>query len=113
MRALAGALILAAGAAVAQEAPPSCSILGQVATSVWLNTIGAAGRADGPRLAAEAALLDDLTASYARLGCDMDALSGVFDCTLSTPAGADPRDAARACLATAGLAALEAPEPGE
>ena len=103
MRALAAALLLAAGAAGAQEAPPRCSILGQMATTVWLNTVGAAGRADGARLASEAAMLDRLTASYARLGCDMDALGAVFDCTLATPAGEDARANARACLAEAGL----------
>jgi hypothetical protein len=96
------AVALAGGGAVAESAP-RCGLLGQMAVSTWLETLGALS---GPTADADPfiARLDRLTALHARLGCDGAALEGAMDCVLEAAGDEPPRALARRCMAESGVA---------
>ena len=103
LRAAALAVTLAAGAAHA-ETPPRCTVLGQVAMLVWLDTVASLGAGESFEVTADLQRLDRATAVYARTGCDTGQLAAAMDCLLTEGDGTtSPRVTARDCLATAGL----------
>lgn len=89
----------------AGDAAPRCSLLGQTATTAFLNLAGGLGRSDAQEVGTAAALLDAVTATYDRIGCARDPLAGVFDCILQETTPGTAQETARACLIEAGLAA--------
>ena len=100
---IAAAVTLAASAAQA-EAPPRCAVLGQVAMSVWLDTVASLGAGETFEVTADLQRLDRATAVYARTGCDAGQLAAAMDCLLTEGDGStSPRVTARDCLAQAGL----------
>ncbi|WP_136634358.1 hypothetical protein [Pseudooceanicola onchidii] len=97
------ALSLTASVASAQTAG-RCSLVGQMAGSVWLEMIQALGGTDTAKVDSAIARLDGLTATYARLECDQAALNTAFDCVLTEDPDAAPRALLRRCMADAGIA---------
>ena len=102
--ALALALALAGGGASAPPAP-RCGLLGQMAVSTWLETLGALAGPDAAAADAPITRLDRLTALHARLACDGAALHAAMDCVLAAAGDEPPRALARRCMAESGVAA--------
>lgn len=102
-------LVLAVGlfcaplAAVAQDAEPRCTILGQMAVSSWLDMLGALAAPDDTVIDPILTRLDHLTGIYAASGCDEATLGTAMDCILSGAGNDDPRRLAQACMRDAGL----------
>ncbi|MEC9311619.1 MAG: hypothetical protein VYA97_07650 [Pseudomonadota bacterium] len=94
---------LTAGSAMAQEAD-RCSLVGQMAGSVWLEMIQGLGDGKSEQVDSAIARLDHLSATYARLDCDQVALNTAFDCVLKADEGEAPRAVLRQCMADAGIA---------
>lgn len=96
----------ASSGAMAQSASTAgrCSLVGQMAGSVWLEMIQSLGDGNTTQVNSAIARLDDLTATYARLSCDQDALNTAFDCVLQDDSGSAPRAVLRQCMADAGIA---------
>ncbi|WP_375173813.1 hypothetical protein [Pseudooceanicola sp.] len=97
------ALTLTASVATAQTAG-RCSLVGQMASSVWLEMIQALGDNKAPVVESAITRLDALTATYDRLDCDQDALNAVFDCVLTEDPNSAPRVLLRQCMTKAGIA---------
>lgn len=97
------ALALSASVATAQTAG-RCSLVGQMAGSVWLEMIQALGDNKPPVIESAITRLDALTATYGQIGCDQDALNSVFDCVLTEDPNSAPRVLLRQCMTTAGIA---------
>ena len=102
---ISAALAVTLGASAAHaEAPPRCAVLGQVAMSVWLDTVASLGAGETFEVTADLQRLDRATAVYARTGCDAGQLAAAMDCLLTEGDGStSPRVTARDCLAQAGL----------
>ncbi len=86
-------LALTSGGAIAQTAE-RCSLVGQMAGSVWLEMIQGLG--DGKTAQVDSAI--------ARLDCDQAALNTAFDCVLTAEDGQAPRAVLRQCMAQSGIA---------
>jgi hypothetical protein len=96
-----------ATAAPAQE-PSRCALLGQVATSSFLQFARALSTGVQTRVDASIDRLAQLTVAYNNLGCDRWVLGRAMDCVLDAPAEENTRDVALACLAAEGLATAQA-----
>ena len=96
------ALTLTAGATLA-ETPSRCSLTGQMAGSVWLEMIQALGDNDTEQVNSAITRLDALTATYARMDCDVPALNAALECVLTDESSAGPRVQLRQCMAKAGI----------
>lgn len=92
--------LTSAGAAAAEG---RCSLVGQMAGSVWLEMIQALGGDDSDKVASAISRIDSLTATYARLECDQGALNAAFDCVLTDRTDIAPRALLRQCMADAGI----------
>lgn len=80
------------------QTPERCALIGQMTSSVWLEMIQALGDEKPEAVASTITRLDDLTATYARLGCDQDALNATMDCVLTDQAADSPRALLRQCM---------------
>lgn len=96
-------LALTSGGATAQTAE-RCSLVGQMAGSVWLEMIQGLGDGKTAQVDSAIARLDALSATYARLDCDQVALNTAFDCVLTAEDGQAPRAVLRQCMAQSGIA---------
>lgn len=96
---VAAALATSAGA----SAPPRCALLGQVATSAFLDFVTALSTGEADRISQQADLLDNITQSYATLSCDIQALSNSMDCLLESQDDQPARLTAQRCLQAEGL----------
>lgn len=105
MKSVLGAAVLMSLTASAglADTPSRCSLLGQMAGSVWLEMIQALGDGKTEQVNSAITRLDALTASYERVGCDIAALNGALECVLTEDSSAGPRVQLRQCMAQAGI----------
>lgn len=99
------ATLLAGAPALAQEsAPPRCALLGQMAVSTWLEMLQALPGGRSEAIDPAVARLDQITGTYAALGCAVEPLGQAMDCLLGSAGDqTDPRALAQSCMADAGL----------
>ena len=81
-----------------------CSLVGQMAGSVWLEMIQSLGDGRSDQVDSAIARLNDLTAVYGQIGCDLNALNATYDCVLTDREDSSPRALLRQCMADAGIA---------
>lgn len=93
--------------ALAETPPPRCTLLGQMAVSSWLEMMGSLSQKQDDAVDPVVARLDNLSATYVTLDCDVQMLGSAMDCLLSDAGGRAPRELAQRCM---GLSGLTAPE---
>lgn len=103
-RLLPAVIALGLPAAALAETPERCALVGQMSGSVWLEMIQALGDEKPEAVASAISRLEDLTATYARIGCDQDALNGTMDCVLTDASADSPRGLLRQCMVRNGIA---------
>ena len=99
----AACLTCAALPAAAQDIPPRCAILGQMAVSSWLEMLGELAAPEDSVIDPILSRLDHQTGIYAASGCDVAPLAAAMDCILSDATAETSRALALNCMDQVGL----------
>ena len=99
----AACLTCAALPAAAQDVPPRCAILGQMAVSSWLDMLDELAAPEDNVIDPILSRLDDQTGIYAASGCDVTPLAAAMDCILSDATTETSRALALSCMDKVGL----------